>query len=105
MGHVWFKRFSSSSPCSCHEDKTLTASNDTVIQYTSSLIDESSIMHVYDEIKNISNSSLTSVIVKGSFYDDGGKLLNKYQRSCELPTVGPGGACPFEILYIDTKNY
>ncbi|HYY67667.1 MAG TPA: FxLYD domain-containing protein [Nitrososphaeraceae archaeon] len=91
-------------PAHATRTTTLTASNDTVIQFTSSFIDESSIMHVYGEIKNISNSSLTSVIVKGSFYDDEGKLLNKYQRSCELPTVGSGGACPFEILYIDTKT-
>jgi hypothetical protein len=42
--------------------------------------------------------------VKGSFYDDEGKLLNQYQRSCELPTVSSGGICPFEILYIDTNT-
>ena len=91
-------------PARATKSTVLAAGDDTVIQYTSSFIDESFIMHVYGEIKNTSNRSLTGVIAKGSFYDDEGKLLNKYQRSCELPTVSPGGICPFEILYIDTKT-
>ena len=91
-------------PAHATRPTTLAAGNDTVIQHTSSFIDESSIMHMYVEIKNISNRSLTNVTVKGSFYDDEGKLLNQYQRSCELPTVSSGGVCPFEILYIDTNT-
>jgi hypothetical protein len=91
-------------PAHATKMSNLSAGNDTVIQYTSSFIDESSIMHVYGEIKNISNGSLTSVTAKGAFYDDEGKPLNQYQRSCELPTVSSGGVCPFEILYIDTKT-
>ena len=91
-------------PAHATRPTTLAAGNDTVIQHTSSFIDESSIMHTYGEIKNISNRSLTNVTVKGSFYDDEGKLLNQYQRSCELPTVSSGGVCPFEILYIDTNT-
>jgi hypothetical protein len=93
-------------PLPAHAMKTMTlaAGKDIIIQYTSSFIDESSIVHVYGEIKNISNRSLTNVTVKGSFYDDEGKLLNQYQRSCELPTVSSGRVCPFEILYIDTNT-
>jgi hypothetical protein len=91
-------------PAHATRPTTLAAGNDTVIQHTSSFIDESSIMHMYGEIKNISNRALTNVTVKGSFYDDEGKLLNQYQRSCELPTVSSGGICPFEILYIDTNT-
>src|SRR5215216_345917 len=93
-------------PLPAHAMKTMTlaAGKDIIIQYTSSFIDESSIVHVYGEIKNISNRSLTNVTAEGSFYDDEGKLLNQYQRSCELPTVNSGGVCPFEILYIDTKT-
>ena len=83
---------------------TLVASNDIIIQHTSSFIDESSVMHVYGEIKNVSNRSLTNATAKGSFYDGKGKLLNQYQRSCELPVVNSDGVCPFEILYIDTKS-
>jgi hypothetical protein len=61
-------------------------------------------MHIYGEIVNTSNRSLANVTAKGSFYDNNGKLFNEYQRACELPTVNPGGICPFEILYLDTKT-
>jgi hypothetical protein len=42
------------APVPAYATKTtaLAAGNDTIIQYTSSFIDESSIMHVYGEIKN-----------------------------------------------------
>ena len=83
---------------------TFAANNDFLIQNTSSFIDEGAIMHVYGEVKNISNKTATNVIVKGSFFDGDGTLLNHFQRSCELPTVNSGGICPFEILYIDAKT-
>lgn len=96
-----------SSPATNHTyatQMTLAADDDVRIQNTSSFIDESLIMHIYGEIVNTSNRSLSNVSAKGSFYDNSGKLLNEYQRDCELPTVNPGGMCPFEILYIDTKT-
>ena len=61
-------------------------------------------MHVYGEVKNISNKTTTNVIIKGSFFDGDGTLLNHFQRTCELPTINSGGICPFEILYIDAKT-
>jgi hypothetical protein len=96
-----------SSPAANHTYATqiiLAAEDDFRIQNTSSFIDESSIMHIYGEIVNTSNRSLSNVTAKGSFYDNSGKLLNEYRRDCELPTVNPDGICPFEILYIDTKT-
>jgi len=96
-----------SSPAPIHTyatQTTLAADDDFIIQNSSSFIDESLIMHIYGEIVNTSNRSLSNVTAKGLFYDDNGNLLNEYQRACELPTVNPGGICPFEILYIDTKT-
>lgn len=75
-----------------------------IIENTSSFVDESGLMHVYGEVRNISNISMTNVIINGSFYDKSGRQLNDYQRSCELPTINAGGICPFEIIYIDTKT-
>jgi hypothetical protein len=95
------------SPISISSDsskKTLSADDDFMIQNISSFIDESAIMHIYGEIRNTSDMSIANVTVNGSFYDDNGKLLNVYRRSCELPTVNAGSVCPFEILYIDTKT-
>jgi hypothetical protein len=75
-----------------------------IIQNTSFFIDETNLMHVYGEVKNILNLSVSNVTVSGSFYDGNGQLLNNYKRSCELPTVTAGGVCPFEIVYIDTTT-
>lgn len=99
-----FSSISSQAPIHTYATQTLAANDDFKIQNTSSFIDESLIMHIYGEIVNTSNRSLANVTAKGSFYDNNGKLLNEYQRACELPTVNPGGICPFEILYLDTKT-
>lgn len=73
-------------------------------QRTSSFVDETKFMHVYGEVKNISNKAMKNVIVKASFYDAYGKMINEFKRSSELRTINPGEISPFEILYIDTKS-
>lgn len=74
------------------------------IQKTSSFVDETKLMHVYGELKNISNKAMKNVVVTALFYDSNGKLLNEFRRSSEIRTVNPGEISPFEILYIDTKT-
>ncbi len=71
---------------------------------TSSFVDENGIMHLYGEVKNISNKPLANVVIKGSFYGNRGNLLNEFNRSAELSIINPGGISPFEILYIDGKT-
>ena len=61
-------------------------------------------MHVYGELKNISNKAMKNVVVTALFYDSNGKLLNEFRRSSEIRTVNPGEISPFEVLYIDTKT-
>ena len=73
-------------------------------QKTSSSKDRNNIMHVYGLVKNISNKATKNVVVKASFYDSNGKLINEFQRSADLRTINPGEISPFEILYIDTKT-
>jgi hypothetical protein len=80
-----------------------TASN-FIIQNTSSFIDRNKIIHVYGEVKNISDKAMTDVVVKALFYNANGKLLDEFQRSSELRTINPGGISPFEILDINTKT-
>src|ERR687885_753822 len=75
-----------------------------VFQKTSSYTDGNNIMHVYGLVKNISNKATKNVVVKASFYDSNGKLINEFQRSADLRTINPGEISPFEILYIDTKT-
>jgi hypothetical protein len=78
--------------------------SDFLIQNTSSFTDRNKIIHVYGEVKNISDKAMTNVVVKAIFYNANGKLLDEFQRSSELRTINPGGISPFEILYINTKN-
>ena len=74
------------------------------IQKTSSHIDENNIIHVYGLVKNTLNKAFTNIVVKASFYNSGGQMINVFQRSADLRTINPGETSPFEILYIDTKT-
>jgi hypothetical protein len=80
------------------------AASDFLIEKTSSFVDENRIMHVYGEVKNISDKAMANVVVRALFYDVNGNLLYEFQRSSELRTINPGYISPFEILYIDTKT-
>ena len=78
--------------------------SDIEIGKTSSFVDENGIMHLYGEVRNLSTKPMSNVVVKASFFDDNGKLLNEFNRSTELSKLNPGGISPFEILYIDSKT-
>ncbi|HYY70983.1 MAG TPA: FxLYD domain-containing protein [Nitrososphaeraceae archaeon] len=78
--------------------------NDFLIQNTSLFIDRNKIIHVYGEVKNISDKAMTNIVVKAIFYNANGKPLDEFQRSSELNTINPGETSPFEILYINTKT-
>jgi hypothetical protein len=80
------------------------APSDIEIGKTSSFVDENGIMHLYGEVRNLSTKPMSNVVVKASFFDDNGKLLNEFNRSTELSKLNPGGISPFEILYIDSKT-
>ncbi|HJT48360.1 MAG TPA: FxLYD domain-containing protein [Nitrososphaeraceae archaeon] len=75
-----------------------------VFQKTSSHLDENNIIHVYGLVKNTSNKAFKNIVVKASFYDSNGQMINEFQRSSDLRTINPGETSPFEILYIDTKT-
>jgi hypothetical protein len=78
--------------------------NDFLIQNTSLYIDRSKIIHVYGEVKNVSDKAMTNIVVKAIFYNADGKPLDEFQRSSEIRTINPGETSPFEILYINTKT-
>jgi hypothetical protein len=74
------------------------------IQKTSSHIDENNIIHVYGLVKNTSDKAFKNVVVKASFYNSSGQMINEFQRSTDLRTINPGETSSFEILYLDTKT-
>src|ERR671930_2047877 len=47
---------------------------------------------------------MQNVVIKASFYNSNGKLINQFERSSDIRTINPGQISPFEILYIDTKT-
>ena len=53
-------------------------------QNESSFVDETKIMHVLGEIRNDSDIAMKDIVIKASFYDEAGNLLNEYQRSSEV---------------------
>ena len=70
-------------------------------QNESSFVDETKIMHILGEIRNDSDIAMKDVVIKASFYDKAGNLLNEYQRSSEVRVINPGESSAFEVLYID----
>lgn len=87
-----------------HEKKQQQQYQQFAIQKTSSHIDENNIIHVYGLVKNTSNKAFKNIIVKASFYNSSGQMINEFQRSADLRTINPGETSPFEILYLDTKT-
>lgn len=87
-----------------HEKKQQQQYQQFAIQKTSSHIDENNIIHVYGLVKNTSNKAFNNIIVKASFYNSSGQMINEFQRSTDLRTINPGETSPFEILYLDTKT-
>ena len=85
-------------------DSYPTPQNYIEVIHVSTYVDENRIMHVFGELKNIGNKSVTNVTIGATFFDSGGKIINEYQRSAELRTINPGFVSPFEILFIDQKN-
>jgi hypothetical protein len=74
------------------------------INHVSNYVDENGIMHVFGEVKNLGNRSMTNVTVSADFFDPDGKTINEFRRSTELRTINSGFVSPFEILFLDQEN-
>jgi hypothetical protein len=69
-----------------------------------SYVDETRILHVLGEIKNESDTAMRNVLIRASFYDSEGNLLDEFQRVPAMQVINPGESSPFEILYIDSQT-
>jgi hypothetical protein len=67
-------------------------------------VDETKVMHILGEIRNESDTAMRNVLIKISFYDSEGNLLDEFQRVPAIQVINPGDSSPFEILYIDQKT-
>lgn len=69
-----------------------------------SYVDETRILHLLGEIKNNSDTAMKNVLIRASFYDSQGNLLDEFEREPALQVINPGESSPFEILYIDQQT-
>jgi len=69
-----------------------------------SYVDETKVMHILGEIRNESDTAMRNVLIKISFYDREGNLLDEFQRVPAIQVINPEESSPFEILYIDQKT-
>ncbi|HEU4605451.1 MAG TPA: CFI-box-CTERM domain-containing protein [Nitrososphaera sp.] len=69
-----------------------------------SYVDETRILHVLGEIRNESDTAMRNVLIRASFYDSEGNLLDEFQRVPAMQVINPGESSPFEILYIDSQT-
>ncbi|MGE0242954.1 MAG: FxLYD domain-containing protein [Nitrososphaeraceae archaeon] len=68
-------------------------------------------LHLFGEIRNISEKSLTNITLSFDFLDNNNNTLGSYFRDPEIDTLNPHQFSPFEIIYLDlnsvdnVKNY
>lgn len=69
-----------------------------------SYVDETRFLHLLGVIRNDSDTAMTNVLIRASFYDSQGNLLDEFQREPGLQVINPGESSSFEILYIDQQT-
>jgi hypothetical protein len=68
-------------------------------------------LHLFGEIINNSEKSLTNITLSFNFFDHNNNTLGSYFRAPEIDTLNPHQFSPFEIIYLDpnsvdkVKNY
>ena len=58
-------------------DSYPTLQNNIEVIHVSTYVDENRIMHVFGELKNIGNKSVTNVTIGATFFDSEGKIINE----------------------------
>ena len=73
--------------------------------------DQFGYLHLFGEIKNKSEKTLTNLTLSSNFSDVDNNIIGTYSRSPEINTLNPNQFSPFEIIYLDpnsidkVKNY
>ncbi|HUG97334.1 MAG TPA: CFI-box-CTERM domain-containing protein [Nitrososphaera sp.] len=69
-----------------------------------SYVDETRFLRVLGEIRNESDTAMSNVLIRASFYDSQGNLLDEFQRAPAMQVINAGESSPFEMLYIDSQT-
>jgi hypothetical protein len=74
------------------------------INKTSLYKDQFGYLHLFGEIKNNSEKSLTNITLRANFLDFDNNILGTYARNPEINTLNPNHFSPFDIIYLDTNT-
>ena len=66
--------------------------------------DEFGYLHLFGEIKNKSEKTLTNITLSSNFSDLNNNVIGTYSRSPEINTLNPNQSSPFEIIYLDSNS-
>jgi hypothetical protein len=68
---------------------------------TNTIIDQSGFIHLFGEIRNISNEPQDGVAIYAIFYDKNGQAIGNASGIAAVRSVNIGQVSPFEIIFLD----
>ncbi len=71
------------------------------VMQTNTIFDQSGLVHLFGQIKNISNEPQKDVAIHVTFYDIHGKYIGNASGIASIRSINPGQVSPFEIIFLD----
>ncbi len=71
------------------------------VMQTNTIFDQSGLVHLFGQIKNISNEPQKDVAIHVTFYDIHGKYIGNTSGIASIRSINPGQVSPFEIIFLD----
>jgi hypothetical protein len=68
------------------------------------VVDQNGFIHLFGEIRNISNETQKTITAHADFYDKEGRIIGNGSGIASLRSLNIGKISPFEIVFLD-RNY
>lgn len=86
-------------------DSTGYALGNFIVLEHNKIVDQSGFIHLFGEIRNISNEAQKTITAHADFYDKNGKIIGNGSGIISLRSLNVGDTSPFEIVFLDkTRN-
>ena len=79
------------------------AGNFEVLQ-TNKIIDQSGLIHLFGEIRNISDNPQQDIVIFADFYDQSGKNIGNGSGIVPVRSLNRGDISPFEIILLNSEQ-
>lgn len=66
--------------------------------------DEFGYLHLFGEIKNNSDKTITNITLSSKFLDIDNNVIGIYTRTPEINTLNPNQSSPFDIIYLEPTS-